>query len=464
MKWSLIWIMGLFSLSYAQDRPNVIFILVDDLGWKDVGFMGSSYYQTPHLDQLASESLVFTQGYAGASNCAPSRAVLMSGQATPRHGVYTVSPSTRGKSHNRKLIPTPNTRHLSDSLTTLAEAFKAGGYVSGHFGKWHVGKDPLKQGFDVNKGGSAKGNPGKGGYFSPYNVASLPDGPEGEYLTDRLTTESIRFIQENQDTSFFVYLPFYTVHTPLMGPKELVGKYMDLPPQNGQGHKKHYAAMVERMDANVGRIMATLKELDLSNTLIIFSSDNGGIASISRQWPLRAGKGSYYEGGIRVPLLFHWPERIKAGQNDQCPFTFLDMYPTLLGLLDLPIPDSHPLDGVDLSTVLVDDSYDNELHKRFLIWHFPIYLQAYKKGQDDSRDPFFRTRPGSIIRQGEWKLHQYFENNELELYNIPQDPGERINLAKVHPDKVSELLKTLNQWRESYQAPVPTELNPDFQP
>ncbi|MFK7924885.1 MAG: sulfatase [Bacteroidia bacterium] len=463
----LLLLLTLLSTTYLQaqsKRPNIVFILVDDLGAMDVGFMGSDYYHTPNLDALAKRSTVFTQAYAGAANCAPSRALLMSGQYPTRHGIYTVSPSARGKANTRKLIPTPNTKHFADSMLTLPEALKSVGYVNGHFGKWHLSEDPLTQGFDVNVGGSGRGNPGKNGYWSPYNLSFIEDGPKGEYLTDRLTDEAIKFIEAQQDTHFFAYLPYYTVHTPLIGKPDLVAKYDSIPAQAGQGHQKHYAAMVEQMDASVGRILRTLEQLDLDNTLIIFSSDNGGIASVSRQWPLRAGKGSYYEGGNRVPMMMSWADQLPSGERVDLPISFLDLYPSLLGLLEIGVPTGKILDGLDLSAQIQGQGVRTDLQERPLVWHFPIYLQAYKKEQDDSRDPLFRTRPGSVIRMGDWKLHEYFEDGGLELYNLAQDPGERINLTGVNPEQKDRLYAALLQWREMYVAPVPTELNPNYEP
>ncbi|MEM6346056.1 MAG: sulfatase [Bacteroidota bacterium] len=466
MKNLILLLAGLLSLSlHAQsERPNIVFILVDDLGAMDVGFMGSEYYQTPNLDTLAQRATLFTQAYAGAANCAPSRAILMSGQYPTRHGIYTVSPSARGKASTRRLIPTPNTKHFADSMLTLPEALKRAGYINGHFGKWHLSEDPMEQGFDVNVGGSGRGNPGKNGYWSPYNLSFLEDGPEGEYLTDRLTQEAIKFIEAKQDTHFFLYLPFYTVHTPLIGKPDLVAKYDSIPAKAGQGHQKHYAAMVENMDASIGRILQTLDRLDLDNTLIIFSADNGGIASVSRQWPLRAGKGSYYEGGIRVPLLMSWTGHIPSGERSDLPISFLDFYPSLLSLLEISVPEGKVLDGLDLSAYCKGESPSQELMERPLIWHFPIYLQAYKVGQDDGRDPLFRTRPGSVIRMGDWKLQEYFEDGGLELYNLAQDPGERINLAEAEPEQTAILLRELQQWREEFGAPVPSEPNPEYKP
>ncbi len=465
----LSFLLLIFYLAYspiqAQNHPNLVFILVDDLGWKDLGFMGSAAYETPNLDRWSQTGTVFTQAYAGAANCAPSRAVLMSGQYPTRHGIYTVSPSTRGDAHARKLIPTPNVDHLSDSMLTLAEAFQQAGYRCGHVGKWHLDRDPLEQGFEWNRGGSGRGHPGKDGYFSPYNLDFLEDGPKGEYLSDRLTSEAIEFISAKDERPFFLYLPYYTVHTPLMGKPELREKYQVREPINGQGHQADYAAMVENMDHNVGRIFRTLDSLNLTQeTIVVFSSDNGGIATVSRQWPLRAGKGSYYEGGIRVPFVVAWPGQIAGGLPSDLPLSFLDMYPTLLRLCGLELPAEKLLDGQDLSPYLLGKAMTDSMLERPLFWHFPIYLQAYRRGQDDARDPLFRTRPGTVMRQGKWKLHEYFEDGGLELYDLSQDPGERINLAKAKPNVAAQLHGIMQAWREAQHAPVPQEINPLYQP
>ncbi|MDN5217417.1 sulfatase [Fulvivirgaceae bacterium BMA12] len=440
-------------------KPNVIFINVDDLGWMDAVFQGSNYYETPNIDRLAKEGMVFTQGYAGAANCAPSRACLISGQNTPRHGIYTVGSSERGKAGDRKIIPTPNNEVLPDSVLTMAEMFKMAGYTTGTFGKWHLGDDPMTQGFDVNIGGSHRGNPGKNGYFSPYNVDHLEDGPDGEHLTDRLTDEALDFISRNQKNPFFLYLPYYAVHTPILGKQELIDKYKNKKSTEGQSNPV-YAAMVETVDDNVGRILTGLETLGLAdNTVVIFTSDNGGIRAISSQHPLRAGKGSYYEGGIRVPYIIKWPGTATAGTRSDYPIVNLDFFPTFREMLQIDLQ-KKLVDGISLMPLL----QGQKPSQRPLFWHFPIYLQAYSQEKDDGRDPLFRTRPGSVIRLGDWKLHQYFEDGAVELYNLKDDLGERNNLVKERPQKTKELLNLLEQWREEVNATVPDELNPAYNP
>jgi arylsulfatase A-like enzyme len=365
-----------------------------------------------------------------------------------------VSPSDRGNKKTRKIVPIKNTKHLNNTIYTLPEMLKSAGYITASFGKWHVGDNPLKQGIDFNVGGSSKGNPGKGGYFSPYNIDFIKDGPKGEYLTDRLTDEAISFIEKNKESSFFVYLPYYTVHTPLMGKEKLVEKFKNKKGIKGQNNPK-YAAMVSSMDENIGKLLASIKANNLEkNTLVIFTSDNGGIRGISHQDPLRAGKGSYYEGGIRVPLIIKWPDSIVPNTVTNQSASNLDFYPTLQNIVQ-PEKRATLLDGIDLNPTFKKAKIKN----RDLFFHFPIYLQKYSKGNDGSRDPLFRTRPGSVIISGNWKLHHYFEDDALELYNLENDLGEKNNLATSNPQKADELFKKLETWRLKTNAPIPTEKN-----
>jgi arylsulfatase A-like enzyme len=296
------------------------------LGWKDLGIMDDSYFETPYIDQFSNQSMMFTNSYASAANCAPSRACLMTGQYSPRHGIYTVSPSARGKSSTRKLIPIKNTDSLYSEQVTLADMFKMAGYTTANFGKWHLGSDPLQQGFDVNVAGSLRGSPGKEGYFSPYNIKNIENGPNGEHLTDRLTAEAIQFLRKNHDNPFFLYLPFYSVHTPIIAKENLVKKFKSKT-DNPLGINPTYAAMVETMDNNVGKLLNELDDLGLSsNTIVVFTSDNGGIRSIAKQNPLRAGKGSYYDGGTRVPCIIRWPGIIEAGSISEEPIINIDFF------------------------------------------------------------------------------------------------------------------------------------------
>ena len=322
------------------EKPNIVFFYIDDLGWADVGFNGSSYYETPNIDRLASQGVIFSQAYANAPNCAPSRASLMTGQYTPRHKIYTVGTSSRGKEEDRRMVPVPNTETLPLHYTTLAEALGDAGYTTGHFGKWHLGDTgfhPEDQGFDVNVGGYRSGSP-RGGYFPPYNNPKLIDGPDGEYLTDRLTNEATSFIDQNREGPFFLYLSHYAVHTPIQAQADLKAKYARKAPDGGQNNPA-YAAMIESVDRSVGSVLGRITALGLTdNTLVIFYSDNGGAVQATSNQPLRGYKGMLYEGGIRVPLAVKWPVRITSGQVDNTPVIGIDFYPTLLEISQVPGP------------------------------------------------------------------------------------------------------------------------------
>ena len=441
--------------------PNIVFIFIDDMGWRDVGFMGSQYYETPNIDKLAGKGMVFTNAYSNAPNCAPARACLLSGQYGPRHGVYTVGTSSRGRSRLRKLVPIENTTILDSKIVTIAEAIKPAGYVSASIGKWHLGDDPqfgpVGQGFDVNVAGYSAGNPQKG-YFVPYNNPELPDGPSGEYLTDRLTDEALNFIETSKDRPFFLYLPHYAVHTPLQAKAELIEKYEKKAGSNGQNNPK-YAAMIESTDQGVGRILNKLDELDLAeNTIVFFFSDNGGVKNITSNQPLRGGKGMLYEGGIREPMVVRWPGVVKPGTTSDTPIIGIDLYPTILEMTGAPTPDGKLLDGESIVPILKGRK---DLNRKAIFWHFPAYLEGKAEG---ARDQHFRTRPCGAVRAGDFKLIEYFEDGALELYNLKEDIGEQNNLAKTMPEKAAELHKLMLAWRKKVKAPVPTELNPDYNP
>ena len=458
--------LGRTAARAARSRPpNVLFILIDDMGWRDVGFMGSRYYETPNIDHLAAQGMVFTSAYANAPNCAPTRACLMSGQYGPRHGVYTVSTSERGPAAGRKLIPIPNRTTLPAETVTLAESLKRAGYTSASMGKWHLGADPelgpVGQGFDVNVAGNTAGSPR--GYFSPYRNKNLPDGPKGEYLTDRLTEEALKFIEANRARPFFLYLPHYAVHTPIQAKKALTEKYEKKEPSGGQGNPK-YAAMIESVDQGVGRLLAKLDELDLTkDTVVIFFSDNGGVGGyrelgisggeITSNRPLKGGKGMLYEGGIREPMTVRWPGNVRPGSRCDEPVIGLDFYPTLLAIAGIEKQPGQVLDGESLVPLLTGTA---ALKRDAIFWHFPAYLQG-------SRGTW-RTTPAGAIRQGDFKLIEFFEDSSLELYNLKDDIGEAKDLAKTMPDKTRSLHQRLLAWRKSVNAPVPTEPNPKFDP
>ncbi|VGO16351.1 Arylsulfatase [Pontiella desulfatans] len=443
----------------AFGRPNIIYINADDLGVMDVGF-NSSRYHTPHIDRLRAEGMLFTEAYAPAANCAPSRACVMSGQYAPRHGVYTVGNSDRGKSQQRKLVPVRNTLHLNPDNLTLAGALQAGGYKTIHLGKWHLGEDPIRQGFDVNIGGDTSGGPSGGGYFSPFKSGPMKpfsdQYPEGTHRVDIFSDQAIRFMRENKEHPFFMHMAYYSVHTRLEAVPEFVDKY--------EGRPVHavYASMIEKMDEGIGRILTELETLGLKeNTLVLFCSDNGGICKISKQTPFRAGKGSYFEGGIREPLVVRWPGKVAADSTCSVPVIGTDFYPTFLEAAGLPVPKGKVLDGISLLSLLTGQ---DEFPERMLFWHFPVYLQAYSGVEDDSHDPLYRTRPGSALRFGKWKFHEYFEDGRIELYDLEADIGERNNLASLYPEKARELHAEMKRWRATMEAPVPTELNPKYKP
>lgn len=462
-------ILGLCALTAgAAQKPNILYINIDDLGWADLSINGSKYYETPNIDRLAKEGMIFTNGYSSAANCAPSRACAISGQNTPRHGVYTVLSSERGKSKDRKIIPTKNTQHLAEDNLTFGHALKAAGYTTATMGKWHVTKDPLKNGFDINIGGTAAGGPYNGGYHSPFKYPNLEVKEKGTYLTDELTTKAINFITKHKansaDKPFLLYLPYFTVHGPLQAKPELVEKYKQKKATKAQSNPV-YAAMIESLDQNIGRVLDALDTNGIAdNTLVVFTSDNGGVNVTSLQWPLRGGKGMYYEGGIREPYFIRWPAKIKAGSICDTPVTNLDFYPTFCDVAGTAPPKGKVLDGVSLSPLFEE----KKIADRALYWHFPIYLQGYGKpsslGMKEAQDTKFRTRPGSAIRHGDWKLIEYFENGEFELYNLKEDTGEKHNLAASNPEKLQELKKMLTKWRTQIKAPVPTELNPEYRP
>ncbi|MBR8535160.1 sulfatase [Carboxylicivirga sediminis] len=445
----------------SASKPNILLILVDDLGWQDVSYRGSNYFETKHIDRLAETGVMFNNAYAPAANCAPSRACIISGQNTPRHSIYTVGSSERGKSINRKLIPVVNNTVLADSVVTIAEKLKSAGYTTASMGKWHLGEDPCSQGFDVNIGGSHAGHPKS--YFSPYKNAALKDGPDGEYLTDRLTSEAIDFIKSSAAESeqpFFLYLPYYTVHTPLQAKDKLIKKYEQKPGCKGRNHAV-YGAMVESMDDNVGRLLACLDDCGISeNTLVVFFSDNGGIANISSQYPARAGKGSYYEGGIREPLIMRWPSGFPSGKVIDQQVSGLDFYPTFMAIAGVKPDTKQILDGVSLVKLITKNK---RLKRKALFFHFPIYLQAINPETDQARDPHFRTTPGSVVIKGDWKLHVYYEDNEMELYNLKDDPGESTNLVNTYPEVAKALNKQLVDWLNETDAHVPTIHNPEYQ-
>lgn len=439
------------NLDKENNYPNIILINIDDLGWKDVGFMGSEYYETPHIDLLASKGIIFSQAYAAAANCAPSRASLMTGLWPTRHGIYTVGNSERGAAEHRRLIPVKNITTLPDSFLTIPEFLLQKGYATCHSGKWHLSDNPVDYGFQVNIGGGHNGHPGS--YYPPYKNVPL-ESENNEYLTDLITKKTTTFIDTVSQPFFLNFSP-YAVHTPIQPIDSLLPKYQSKAPSQGHNNPA-YASMIENMDKNIGIIMSSLEERAvLDNTLIIFTSDNGGLFGITEQPPLRAGKGSYYEGGIRVPFAVIWPGRIEENTTSDIPITHLDIFPTILEIFD----ENQELDGNSLLGLISKTKVNQD---RSLYWHFPVYLQAYNKSYNENRDSLFRTRPGSVVRQGNWKLHYYFEDDGIELYNLADDIGERNNRVKSNPEQVDSIMNILQSWWKQTNAPIIMEKNPAF--
>ena len=457
LKFSFFLLITLSCSKETSEKPNIVIIVADDLGWSDLSYMGSTYYETPNIDKLSKSGMTFYNGYASAANCAASRATLLSGKYNTDHGIYTVKNSDRGSKKTRKLIPIETKTTLDLDFFVIPEMLKDLGYINGHFGKWHLGDigfHPENSGFDVNIGGNKHGGPGS--YFAPYPYVKLEDETKGEYLTDRIGDEVVKFIDINKENNFFAYVPFFSVHTPIQSKTDYQKKYRNKD-SNEYHNRADYAGMIQSLDENIGKIIDKIDALNLSeNTLIIFTSDNGGIRAISDQYPLRAGKGSYYEGGIRVPLIFSWKGKIDAGSKSYERVSNVDFYPTIKKLVGYSKPVD--FDGEDLNPIF----NDKKLKERELYFHFPVYLEPYSVKRDGGTDPLFRTRPGTVIIKDNWKLHHYYEDNQFELYNLEKDISESNNLIDINIEKKDELLSKLNNWRKTRNAPIPNKLNPYY--
>ncbi|MCB1064596.1 MAG: sulfatase, partial [Verrucomicrobiae bacterium] len=419
--------------------------------------------ETPNLDALAAQGMIFTDAYSAAANCAPARASLLSGQYTPRHEIYNVGTGPRGKAEHRRLLHIPGTDTLRPDITTWAQCLQSVGYRTATMGKWHLSQDPIPYGFDVNVGGSHSGGP-PNGYYPPHGkVPGLKDVPKSEYVTDTLSHRAAKFIDESREKPWALYLTHFAVHTPIQPKKELVAKYQNKKPGTLH-HNVDMATMIQAVDDGVGEIIAKLDETgQRENTVIVFFSDNGGYGPATDMDPLKGYKGTYYEGGIREPMFVVWPGVVKPGSKCAVPVSGVDFYPTFCEITGAGLPEQ-PLDGVSLVPLLKGDSQvEAEMKNRPLFWHFPAYLQSYGgKNDQEQRDPLFRSRPCSIVRVGQWKLHEYFEDGGLELYDLKNDIGETTNLAESNLDKTTELHQILKTWRQEIGAPVPTEPDPKF--
>jgi len=443
-------------------KLNIVLFLIDDLGWRDIGANGSTYYQTPHIDRLAREGVRFTDAYAACAVCSPTRAAVLTGKYPARLMLTDWLPSGRWEPKAR-LQSARFLRGLPLEEVTIAEALREAGYRTASIGKWHLGSEPFSlpehHGFDVNVAGNAHGAPGS--FFFPYEGdwsipttglrakwKVLPDGKPGEYLTDRLTDEAVTFIRANRERPFFLYFPHYGVHTPLQAKKEVIAKYEKIPEAQRQG-SPIYAAMVESVDDSVGRVVATLKELGLEqSTMIVFTSDNGGFFNATSNAPLRANKGAYYEGGIRVPLIVKWPGVAQPGRVSAEPVTSTDLYPTLLAAAgQAPRPNQHR-DGLNLQPVLAGSG---SLGRAALYWHFPHYNEHPS------------SVPSSVIRKGSWKLIETFDPAGVELYNLADDLSEKNNLAAAQPTFAADLRRDLEAWRQTVGAEM-MQPNPDYDP
>lgn len=465
-----------------MNRTNVVLVLLDDYGWKDSTCYGSTFYETPNLDRLASQGMRFTDAYASCPVCSPTRASLLTGKYPARLGVTNYIQHGNGHPSKGKLIDVPYIKHLPSEEYNLAKCLKDNGYQTWHVGKWHLGLEPYwpeKQGFDVNVAGCQMGHPWKG-YFSPWNIPTLPDGPEGEYLTDRITDEAVKLI-ENRDATkpFFLNMWYYTVHTPIQAKPEYIAYFKAKAQRMGIDtiepfvdgeyypcdHKKDmrvrrrmiqsdpvYAAMIRSMDENLGRLMQAVSDAGQEdNTLFIFTSDNGGLAtaegSPTCNAPLAEGKGWMYEGGTREPLIIKLPGVIEAGSTTDCITTSTDIYPTVLEACGLAAQPQQHCDGKSILPALKGDKdYD----RGPIFWHYPHY-----GNQGGS--------PGSSIREGDYKLIEFFETNKIELYNLKDDISEAHDLAEKQPELAKQLHIKLTNWRQEVEARIP-QRNPEYVP
>lgn len=456
----------------ATKQTNFLFFLVDDMGWADIGANGSTFHETPHIDRLAKGGMRFTHGYAAGSVCSPTRASIMTGRHPVRVDITDWIPGQSNRPANPLLHP-DDRGHLPLKEVTIAEALKEHGYQTFFAGKWHLGEKghwPTDQGFDINIGGHHRGSP-PGGYYSPWTNPALKAKRKGEYLTERLTEESVKFLEERDPAKpFLLYLSYYNIHTPIQPYKKRIdhyqakaakafeGKTPTEPEHEGTNRLRQdnpaLASMVAAVDDSVGTLLGKLAELQLNkNTVVIFFSDNGGLSTLQRgrfgpgcNLPLRAGKGWLYEGGVREPTIIRAPGVTQPGSVSHKPLISMDFFPTMLDLAGLPLKPKLHVDGRSLLSQLKG----NDTGNRTLHWHYPHYHGSSWK-------------PGASIRDGDWKLIEFYHYNNSELYNLAKDPGERTNLVKRNPRKAAELSAKLSAWQKQMKAKMPAP-NPDYKP
>jgi arylsulfatase A-like enzyme len=443
----------------AGRKPNFVLILVDDMGWVDTGCYGSRYYETPNIDRLASQGMRFTDGYAACAVCSPTRAAVMTGRYPARLGITDwirarfqggkipadkKNPSGYTGGKRSKVLCPRNALWMELEEVTIAEALKPAGYTSCHIGKWHLGADdwyPDRQGFDFNYGGCDYGQPPS--YFDPYKnrrlagIPTLKPRKAGEYLTDREGDEAARFIKQHREKPFFLYMAHYAVHTPIQGKKDVIAKYKAKKPT----HQKNatYAAMVESVDDAVGKITSALEETGVArDTVVIFTSDNGGLMGPTNNAPLRAGKGYPYEGGIREPVIVRWPAVVRPGSTCDVPVTSVDYFPTICEAAGVALPSGRAIDGESLMPLL---KRTGKLERDAIFWHFPHY-----RG---------RIMPYSIIRSGAWKLIKRYDGKPFELFNLAKDLSEKTDLSARMPAVVKQLDAKLVRWLKECGAKVP---------
>ena len=446
----MIVLFGSYLTAWSQQtaqQPNILFILIDDLGWMDLACQGNPHLHTPNIDKFASQGIRFTDAYAAAPVCSPTRAAILTGHSPARSHITNHLPhQDRFTPKNSKLLPAKMKDHLPLESVTIAERLKQdAGYATAFIGKWHLysGRDdqfaPQFQGFDVNIGGCSYGGPPT--FFDPYRIHFLENRKPGEYLPDRLADETISEMrkQTKANVPFFIALFNYTVHWPMEAPASLIAKYKDRPVKGYRDHR--YAAMIEAMDAAIGRVLAEIDRLKVTrDTLVVFTSDNGPFGGVGDARPLRGDKGHLYEGGIRVPLIVRWPGKIAAGAVSDVPVILTDFYPTLLDAANLQPHAAYPDDGESLMPVLTGKG---SLNRKALFWHYPNF--AFHRD----------NKLGSAIRMGDFKLLEFFEDDSVELYNLKEDLSERRNLAADMPERAARMRQRLRDWRRESNANMP---------